>query len=307
MGAPPHCCTSRPSSLESTAFNLACLLEAYEGQPLQPPQLALLGCLPARDLVALLLVSRAHGNGLFGVQALAEVLLPRHPELRAGPWLRQSWLGEAVRREEALALESFGEDWQCRWCRVGTPDYGFVGPSPGPTCGGCKRIFRAMSVGPPRGVTVMPGSGFLWRLKEHLRPQSISWLASSVGTKAGGDGRIGCICMREKPGIELLRVYFNLGALWWEKSAADPIPILPEVEDRRWYRVRCCLDWSRSTADVSVSVLDGKGSPRKVHASPGLGFHGGCTALSEVLVGSVVFGSSPLSGCEAFLADVCLS
>lgn len=283
-------------------------MEADSRLPPQPPQLEVLTALPARDLVSLLLASLGHSRLLRSARIADWALLPRHPELAAGRWPRPCWLHEAARREEALALETFGDGWQERWQSTGSPSYGCVLSAPG--IGNCSEgsnsSFQALSIGPPQGVTVMPGSGFLWHLQEPLRPRSFSWLTSSSGAGAGGDGRVGCVSVRERLGLELLRVYFNRGSLWWEKSSMDPIPILTEVKDGYWYHIRCRLDWKRCIADVSVFLLDGE-APQKVNSCTGLGFHGGVEVVTEVLAGSVAFGCSRLSGCQAYLSDLCFS
>ncbi|CAK0866407.1 unnamed protein product [Prorocentrum cordatum] len=44
-----------------------------------------------------------------------------------------------------------------------------------------------------------------------------------------------------------------------------------------------------------------------IHRLGGLGWHSrGCEQVSELTAGSVVFGSAPLSGCQAYLAEVCI-
>jgi hypothetical protein len=121
--------------------------------------------------------------------------------------------------------------------------------------------------------------------------------------------------MGERRGLEMARVYFNGGNMWWEISEMDPVPLLPMgmYEDERWYQLQLRLDWDRKSSDVMIERLsspsgscDAEGALQKVQHKQ-LGFHcAGCDFLSWIAAGSIVFGSSPLSGSEAYVAGICI-
>lgn len=279
------------------------MLDVGPAQCLHPPFLSVLVRLSVRDSTRLGCASRSlHGTVNEGIHL---AVLPQHADLGLGPWPRCCWLQVIATREEAILEERFGADWESRWLARGSPEYCMVRP-----IAGASGDFRALSMGPRRGHTLRPGSGLLWRLPVPLRPTKVTWLARAEGVAAGGDGRIGCISLLERPGLELLRVYFNSGGLWWEKSGADPIALLPRgsVGDSQWYHVRCCLNWTSRTADVRVFLLCDEQPLQKLRSYAGLGWHSdGCTALAQVSVYSAVFASSPLSSSQAYLADLCFS
>merc|ERR1712151_479400 len=135
------------------------------------------------------------------------------------------------------------------------------------------------------------------------------------GVQKAHDGRVGCISIGERRGLEMARVYFSNGNMMWEVSEMDPTPLLPKemYEDDRWYQLQLRLDWDTKSSDVIIKCLsnpfgncDAEGAPQKVEHKQ-LGFHhAGCNFLSWMAAGSVLFGTSLLSGSEAYLSGICI-
>jgi len=252
----------------------------------------LLMFLPVRDIIRL---GRASACTHTISAGLGQTLLrARHPLLELGRWPSCWWWFAASSREEASFLEDFGNDWRTRWKH---------------SCSLCyvKACSTALAIGPPLGHTVYPGSGAICVLPEPLHPRTVSWLTCAKGVYRAGEGRAGCFILQERKGLEMMRVYFSHGSLWWEASDHSPVPLLPcgVLEDAKWYRVHCQMDWESRSADVTVQALD-SGSD-EVYGRQALPWHSrGCESVKELAVGSCVFGASPLSGAEVSLAEVCL-
>lgn len=272
---------------------------------MQPPFVLLLECLPARDIARLTTAIPKFQAG----KMIEFILSLRHGATSLdGPWPGAQMLAVAARIEEAALYEDFGTAWKSRWIEEGDASYVVAAT----TFGQFGSNFRSLTLSPPAGVTLYPGSGVFCKFSPS-RPKEVAWLMRGKGVQKAHDGRVGCISIGERRGLEMARVYFSNGNIYWEVSEMDPIPLLPRgmYEDDRWYQLQLCLDWDTKSSDVMIDCLSNpsgkrEGAPQRVEHKQ-LGFHcAGCDCLSWIAAGSVVFGTSLLSGSEAYLSGICI-
>jgi len=275
----------------------------FESEPPQPPLMAVLTLLPARDVIRLAGCSQSLAR--VASTLCLDLLLLRHPSLGGAQWPRRQWPQAAARLEEAICVENFDEEWSLRWQHRGENRYCMPA-----RVYGIGASLRALAVGPPLGMTLHPGSGVLWHLPAPMCPNSVSWLAFTQGISKSADGRIGCLSLQEAPGCEIIRVYFNHGALLCEISGRCPVELIPRgsVKDSNWYHIHFQLNWGMCDSDVLIQSLDGKSTVPECWNHHSLPWHShACTKLTRLSAGSVVFGSSRLSGSRVYLAEICIT